>query len=248
MAEYYHSLELVDELCTGCMSCMRVCPTKAIRVRRGKASIISEKCIDCGFCIQVCKEKAIAPKTDAFSTLPRFSYKVAIPSPVLYGHFGADITPVCIQEGLVKLGFNEVFDISYTMEYYVYGIERWLKENRVNRPIILSTCPTVVRLVQVLFPSLVEHVLALIAPRELTAIFAKEAISNKLGIKPDEISCFFITPCSAIMISIRQPAEGVKSALDGTISIHDIYNHLYTQVFELAMNSNLTEPISLSQP
>ncbi|MBN1232930.1 MAG: hypothetical protein JXA60_06235 [Candidatus Coatesbacteria bacterium] len=226
------------------MACMRICPTSAIRIRRGKAALVSERCIDCGLCLQVCTHKAIVPKTDAFSTLPRFSYKVAIPSSAIYGHFGSEISPICVQEGLIQLGFNEVFDISTALEYYVYSIERWLSENRSLRPVILSVCPTVVRLIQVLFPSLVEHVLPLQPPREFIAMLAKVTISERLGVKPEEISCFFIAPCSAIMISIKQPAEGSRSSLDGTIGIQDIYNHLYSKVFEISKEHTLSEPIS----
>ena len=50
MSQYYHSVTLDKEKCTGCTSCLKRCPTEAIRVRDGKARIIRERCIDCGEC------------------------------------------------------------------------------------------------------------------------------------------------------------------------------------------------------
>ncbi len=46
------------EKCTGCGSCIDVCPTEAIRIENGKAEITIE-CVDCGACPRVCPEGAI---------------------------------------------------------------------------------------------------------------------------------------------------------------------------------------------
>ncbi len=46
MNKFFHSVYLEDEKCTGCITCLKRCPTQAIRVRNGKAHIISEFCID----------------------------------------------------------------------------------------------------------------------------------------------------------------------------------------------------------
>ena len=45
MSQYYHSIRIDTEKCSGGMKCMRVCPSQAIRVRDGKATIIENKCI-----------------------------------------------------------------------------------------------------------------------------------------------------------------------------------------------------------
>jgi ferredoxin len=46
------------EKCTGCGSCIDVCPTEAIKIKDGKTSITLD-CIDCGACPRVCPEGAI---------------------------------------------------------------------------------------------------------------------------------------------------------------------------------------------
>lgn len=38
---YFHSVELQRNKCQGCVSCVKLCPTEAIRVRNGKAEILA---------------------------------------------------------------------------------------------------------------------------------------------------------------------------------------------------------------
>jgi len=44
--------------CTGCGTCLDVCPTEAIKMQDGRA-VITMDCIDCGACPRVCPEGAI---------------------------------------------------------------------------------------------------------------------------------------------------------------------------------------------
>ena len=82
-----HSVTLDKEKCKGCTTCIKQCPTEAIRVRRGKAHILTERCIDCGQCIRVCPHHAKKAVCDPLSDLDKFQYKVALPAPSLYGQF-----------------------------------------------------------------------------------------------------------------------------------------------------------------
>ena len=52
--EYFHSVRLLRDKCQGCVSCVKACPTEAIRVRNGKAEILPDRCIDCGACESRC--------------------------------------------------------------------------------------------------------------------------------------------------------------------------------------------------
>ena len=49
-----HSVILEYKRCRGCTTCIKNCPTEAIRVRNGKATILNERCIDCGKCKKSC--------------------------------------------------------------------------------------------------------------------------------------------------------------------------------------------------
>jgi ferredoxin len=54
----YMQYRVTTDKCTGCASCADVCPTEAIEIGDGKASI-TIMCIDCGACVRVCPEGAI---------------------------------------------------------------------------------------------------------------------------------------------------------------------------------------------
>ena len=56
---YFHSVTLERDKCKGCTTCLKRCPTEAIRIRDGKASIIGERCIDCGVCGMSCPAGAV---------------------------------------------------------------------------------------------------------------------------------------------------------------------------------------------
>jgi len=223
MNQYFHSIRIDTEKCDGRMKCLRVCPTQAIRVRKGKAVIIEEKCIDCGECISVCPHGAIIPLTDPFGELTKFEHTVAISSPALYAQFGREILPEKILSGLKKLGFDSAFDLALTCGEVSFAIQEYLREYMGPKPLISNACPTVVRLIQVKYPSLIDHIIPIDTPRELAAREIKKKKSKQLKLKEKEIGAFYITPCPVKMISIKQPAEKGKSHLDGAISISDIY-------------------------
>ncbi len=226
MNRYLHFVRVDENKCLGRMKCMRVCPTEAIRVRGGKAKIDNEKCIDCGECITACPSGAIYPLTDPFGELTKFRHTVAIPSPALYAQFGQKITPAKILNGLRKLGFDDAYDLAFSCGEISFAIQEYLKEKKNSRPLIMNTCPTVVRLIQVKYPSLINHITPIDIPREIAGREVKQKKSKQYGLEEKEIGAFYITPCPAKMISIKQPAEKEKSYLDGAISISDIYGPL----------------------
>ena len=87
MGIFFHSVTLDESKCVGCTNCIKRCPTEATRVRSGKAVIMSERCIDCGECIRICPHHAKRAKHDHLSMLEKFTYKIALPAPSLYGQF-----------------------------------------------------------------------------------------------------------------------------------------------------------------
>lgn len=58
MKLYEHSVLLDRNKCTGCTTCLRRCPTEAIRIKDNHAVINQARCIDCGECIRVCPHNA----------------------------------------------------------------------------------------------------------------------------------------------------------------------------------------------
>lgn len=47
------------EKCTGCATCVDVCPSEAISIVDGHAVIDADECAECGSCAAECPEEAI---------------------------------------------------------------------------------------------------------------------------------------------------------------------------------------------
>ena len=77
MQIYEHSVLLDESKCTGCTTCLRHCPTEAIRIKDGHAVISSDKCIDCGECIRVCQKKAKKAICGSLADIAPFKWKIA---------------------------------------------------------------------------------------------------------------------------------------------------------------------------
>ena len=121
-----HSVRLKKSVCTGCTNCLKQCPTQAIRVQNGKAKILSERCIDCGECIRICPHHAKKATYDPLDILDKFEYKVALPPPSLYAQFNNLEDKGLVLEALLKLGFDDVYEVAAAAEMVS---EQIVKEN-----------------------------------------------------------------------------------------------------------------------
>ncbi len=226
MNTYFHSVELEVDKCCGCTNCLKRCPTEAIRIRDGKAHILSERCIDCGECIRVCPHHAKKAHSSELDDIKKFKYNVAIPAPALYGQFNNLNNVNIALTGLKAIGFDEIFEVSRAAELVSEATRNLIKENKVNKPVISSACPAVVRLIKIRFPELCDNVLPLLAPIEVAAKKARQEAIERTGLKSEEIGVFFITPCPAKVTEIHTPNSVEKSACNGAIGISRIYPEL----------------------
>ncbi len=242
MERFVHSVTLDKEKCVGCTNCIKHCPTQAIRVRDGKATIITERCIDCGECIRVCPHRAKKARHDSLEQLNDFTYTVALPAPSLYGQFRNLDDVDVILTGLQELGFDEVFEVSRGAEIVSDATRQMLADGKLKKPVISSACPAVVRLIQVRFPELCEHVLPLKSPMEVSAALARQRVMARTGLSPDEIGIFFISPCPAKYTDAHAPIGMPRSQVDGVLAISDIYPALLSKMNKLEK----IEPLSHS--
>jgi ferredoxin len=224
MIEYEHPFRIVADRCDGCLACMRVCPTEAIRVKGGQARVINHLCIDCGECLSECPRHAIVTTTGALEAFNHYAFKVAVPSPVLFGQFPLEIRPEHVVQGLLSAGFDAVWDSGAEIMLATRAIADYVGEWRGPRPLISMMCPVVVRLLQVAYPRMLEQLIRLQPPRELAGREVKRHYAEALGLAPEDVAAIFVTPCQARIVSILQPAEGGRSYLDGWVGIPQIYN------------------------
>ena len=161
-----HSVTLDKEKCKGCTTCMKHCPTEAIRVRRGRAHIIQDRCIDCGQCIRVCPHHAKKAICDPFDRIEDYKFTVAMPAPSFYGQFSNLDDVNIVLQALLDIGFDAVFEVSRAAEIISDITRKTYDEETEKRtgPIISSACPATVRLICMRFPKLIPNLHKMIAP------------------------------------------------------------------------------------
>lgn len=240
MERILHSVTLDTEKCVGCTHCVKRCPTQAIRVRDGHAVITDNRCIDCGECIRVCPHHAKKARHDSLSALQNYKYTIALPAPALYGQFHNLDDIDVILSGLIKLGFDQVFEVSRGAEIVSDATRKLMADGLVKKPVISSACPVVVRLIQIRFPELCNHVLPMKAPMEVAAALARQRAMAGTGLAPEEIGIFFISPCPAKVTDVRYPIGTVHSQVDGVLSIADIYPKLVHEMNHLTQVEHLS--------
>ena len=223
-----------DDLCTGCGSCLRICPTKAIRVKKSKSIRIVDQCIGCGGCLRICPAGAVTALTDK----PNFPLEtdhvsVALVSPVLYAQFPG-IMPKDILQGLRQMGFDHTIDMTYFLEMFQYATKEFIVRNRKTRqspwPLISPVCPVVVRLIAFRFPSLMPHVLPVLRPIALMKREVKERIVPEYRSEGREVVFYYINPCPTKMDPRSYSSTGGDCPAEIAIGINDIYPELKKQL------------------
>ena len=227
MNTYEHSVFLDVEKCNGCTTCLKHCPTEAIRIKYGHAVINEGRCIDCGECIRVCPNSAKKAKCSALSSMDKFKWKIALPAPTLYGQFDNLDDVDYVLDGLLKLGFDDVFEVSAAAELVSAYTRKYLKTDGVTKPAISSACPVVTRLIALRFPSLLDHVIHMLPPMEVAARLAREKAKREHPELADsDIGVCFISPCPAKVSYVKNGFAGYESQVDVVVSISDIYFQL----------------------
>ena len=227
MNTYEHSVLLSPDKCIGCTTCVRHCPTEAIRIRDGRAVINQGRCIDCGECIRACPQKAKKAVCNQLSDMDRFKWKIALPAPALYGQFENLEDVEYVLSGLLHIGFDDVYEVSQAAELLSAYTRAYLDTPGVRKPVISTACPAVARLIALRFPSLEENVLRLLPPIEVAAKLAREkAQAEHPDLKPEEIGVCFISPCPAKASYVKNGFGDYRSRVDVVIPISDVYFQL----------------------
>lgn len=222
-AELYHSLKIDLERCYGCSLCMNICPTKAIRIRNGKARVMDDRCIDCGECYRVCPVNAIVTRQDDFTQIFNYKYRVALVPAVFFGQFPSKYPMRNVLDTLHSIGFTHVFEIEYAVQILREAMRYHLTEVNDTKPLISTFCPAIVRLIQVKFPALVNNFLLIKPPLDVSAIYLRKHLARQ-GADDSEIGIFYIAQCPAKMTAIKSPAENEVSPISGVINMDQAFN------------------------
>ncbi|MFN6991251.1 MAG: [Fe-Fe] hydrogenase large subunit C-terminal domain-containing protein [Fervidobacterium sp.] len=171
--------------CKYCYKCLRNCPVKAISFHDNYSYVIEEECILCGTCVKTCPQhsknykselehlKNIIGKPFVVSLAPSFFGNMENPFKIL--GFLRTMGAIFISETAVGAEF-------VTNEYIGFF-------SNTEGPVITTSCPVIVKLVEIYFPRLVNYLFPFVSP----AIAHAKFLSHLFGSIPK----VFIGPCIA---------------------------------------------------
>ena len=244
---FLHSLTIHKDLCIGCSHCVSVCPTEALRVRNGKSMLLDNHCVDCGECMRACPTTAIRITQDDFEEIYGYKYRIALIPSVFLGQFPEDVPLNLIYTALLKLGFTHVYEAEHGVEILKETLPEYQRATRENKPHISIFCPAIVRLIQVRFPALVNNLVLQKPPFEIAALFVQKELMEQ-GAQLNEIGIFYITPCAAKTIAIKDPVGNYSSPVTGSINMDVMFNRTYTLIKKGGLVPDTSVCVSLPSP
>lgn len=224
---FQHALKIEHDVCIGCSRCIRVCPTEALRVKHGKAQLYPDWCIDCGECYRACPTRAIVVESDDFNKIYSFQHRVLLIPSLFTGQFPGTVAIDDIYHALYQIGFTQIVEVEMSVDSLTESINHYISSNK--KPVISTFCPAIVRLIQVNYPSLVENLMRLKAPVDITAEYYKKQLLEK-GINENDIGIFYITPCAAKIAAVKNPLGEYGTAITGVLNMDDLYNRTFHRI------------------
>ena len=240
-----HYVRFDESRCTLCAACLKVCPTKAIRIRDRSSLRFVDQCIGCGACIQACTAGAITAATCKPENIGQDHVAIALVSPVLYAQF-PNAMPKDVLLGLRHMGFHHAIDMSIFLEMFQFAAVEFIRRNRISQvapwPLISPVCPAVVRLIAFQFPSLLPNVLPVLRPVALMAREVKERLIPGYEAQGRQVVLYYINPCPTMGESTIDRTAAPRQKPVVSIGINDLYPELKHRVDKI-----LSEVIPFSE-
>lgn len=195
--------------CRDCYRCVRHCDVKAIRVQDGQAQVVPELCIICGTCIRTCPQKAKDVQSSVLQVKQLLREKQIViasvaPSAPAYFNFNNFSQ---MNEALKELGFYAAEETALGAEIVGIAHRDYVEQMPQRRPVITSSCPVIINLIEKYNPDLIPHIAPIVSPMIAHGRF----LAGKYG---PEACIVFIGPCIAKKMEIKnQSAAGFVSAV-----------------------------------
>lgn len=218
---FFHAIAIDEDICIGCSHCVKACPTEALRVWNGKATLDETKCVDCGDCYRVCPVKAIYVAEEKKQIISPNNWNVALVPAVFFGqfHYGKSRNSIC--DAISKAGFQQIVEVEESVEALSSEIEMYLEEHQGQKN-ISSYCPAVIRLIQTRYPELIPTIVHLKSPVEITAQAIWRDLQKEKA--PMQVRIFYVTPCAAKVVAIQNQTKSENFHISGTINMNTFYN------------------------
>ncbi|MCK4257605.1 MAG: PAS domain-containing protein [Halanaerobiales bacterium] len=204
-------ISIIKTNCKDCYKCVRSCPVKAIKITDGRAQIVEERCINDGNCIHVCPQNAKQVRKTDLELVRQWlksGVKIAVslaPSyPVALDIEEADVIPI-----LKKMGFAYIQETAWAAEYVAQEHLKLLNTFQ-NLPLITSSCPVVIDLIEKYYPALIKYLAPILSPMALHGKILKERFERVV----------FIGPCIAKKEEMTH--VGVRGSIDAVLTFVEL--------------------------
>ena len=201
-------------MCKHCYKCVRGCEVKSIMIRDGHAYIMPNRCILCGQSLLICPQSAKRVPSELDRVREFIRSGVPVVASLSSSYIG--VLPYRqrgqVKAALKKLGFTSVCDAA---EGAALATREYVKllEQGTMRNIITTACPSIVNLIEIHYPELIDYLAPVLIPsgihiRMLRAEFGAEAKVVVIG------------PC----VAEKEPTRPVRP--DAVLTFEDLKNWL----------------------
>ncbi len=218
------SIGVYNEQCTGCVRCVRICPTEALRVRKGRVTLYGDRCISCGRCVEICPEEAIQVRAEGFSALERFAYRAAVIPASFPVQFSDSIDYATSKKALHCLGFDYIAEEAMVAGVAGRIIREYVEAHPDIRPVISSSSPAVLRLMQARFPSLLHNIACVPPSLSIIARHARDRVAGEKGCRPEEVGVYLIASCVSQVAEIYREDGLLRGLYNGAIPFNMAYS------------------------
>jgi diguanylate cyclase (GGDEF)-like protein len=225
----------INDKCTACMACVRVCPVEAVSISGSDVAIVEDTCIECGLCVPSCYHDAIDVVGDeerCRDVLDRGRAALILPTEAVVFFYPAtpeQLINACFDAGFERIYFESVGDELVAGEY----LHLW--RERDGRSWIRSTSPIVVNYCRTKLPELLPFLAPVVTPAVALARYIRTLERAAVPAGPRSLP---VTPSGAgddagiqiVYAGVGAPGvNGDSSAIDMCISLMELESILHEE-------------------